>query len=260
MDLNALKSLLNGLTIKELERNLGFSNGSIAKWEKSFPSVDKVMKVADYFGVTAEFLLTGKKLPDDVVSVFMVERILGLIAESGITAKELTERTGLNHSAISDWKKGKSKPGTDAVIKLAKYFDVSTDYLLMGEDPHKRHSVSMDEDARDIEIAVKAYFLKLGRSEVTPNMNIGLSSKRISEIRNNESQPTYAEFWYMLNILDPEYKGNIIPAICHQVLGILYNRIQQEEKQKSDSGIATAAFEQFEESIPCLDTASQVVE
>jgi len=30
--------------------------------------------------------------------------------------------------------KGRQKPSTDAIIKLAKYFGVSTDYLLTGEE------------------------------------------------------------------------------------------------------------------------------
>lgn len=34
-----------------LERTLGFGNGSIAKWDKSAPSYDKVQKVADLLEV-----------------------------------------------------------------------------------------------------------------------------------------------------------------------------------------------------------------
>ena len=60
----------------------------------------------------------------------MVEKILSLMETEGINAKELTVRTGLGHSAITDWKKGKAKPSTDAVVKIADYFGVTTDYLL----------------------------------------------------------------------------------------------------------------------------------
>jgi transcriptional regulator with XRE-family HTH domain len=48
----------------------------------------------------------------------------------GIKAKTLTENVGINHNAVTDWKNGKSKPGTDAIVKMAEYFNVSTDYLL----------------------------------------------------------------------------------------------------------------------------------
>lgn len=51
----------------------------------------------------------------------------------GITAKQLTNDLEISNSAITDWKKGKAKPSTDAIIKLATYFNVSTDYILLGK-------------------------------------------------------------------------------------------------------------------------------
>ncbi|MBQ2174501.1 MAG: helix-turn-helix transcriptional regulator [Alphaproteobacteria bacterium] len=47
-----------GVTIAKLESELGFGNASIKKWERiSSPSVDKIIKVASYFGVTVDYLL-----------------------------------------------------------------------------------------------------------------------------------------------------------------------------------------------------------
>ncbi|MEE1085782.1 MAG: helix-turn-helix transcriptional regulator [Schaedlerella sp.] len=38
------------------------SNGAIGKWRNSNPTVDKLKKVADYFGVSIEyFLATGSE-------------------------------------------------------------------------------------------------------------------------------------------------------------------------------------------------------
>lgn len=62
----------------------------------------------------------------------MIERILGLIAKKGITAHKLAGDLGLASGTISQWKQGLQRPSTDAVIKIAQYFGVSTDYLLMG--------------------------------------------------------------------------------------------------------------------------------
>ena len=46
------------ITITKLESDLGFGNSSIKKWEKvSSPSVDKIVKVAEYFGVSTDYLL-----------------------------------------------------------------------------------------------------------------------------------------------------------------------------------------------------------
>lgn len=64
----------------------------------------------------------------------MIERILKLLKERGITAKKLTDELELSNSAITDWKKGKARPSTDAIIKIANYFNVSADYILTGKD------------------------------------------------------------------------------------------------------------------------------
>lgn len=45
------------ITIGTLERKLGFGNATIKKWGESSPSVDKLKKVADYFGVSIEYFL-----------------------------------------------------------------------------------------------------------------------------------------------------------------------------------------------------------
>jgi transcriptional regulator with XRE-family HTH domain len=52
----------NHLAVSALEKELGFGGGTISKWEKSSPTVDKLQKVADYFGVTTDHLL-GKESP-----------------------------------------------------------------------------------------------------------------------------------------------------------------------------------------------------
>ncbi|NBJ71012.1 MULTISPECIES: helix-turn-helix transcriptional regulator [Clostridia] len=51
------------ITVAELERQTGISNGQIRKWDDSTPGVDKLKKVADYFDVSVDYLLgrTEKK-------------------------------------------------------------------------------------------------------------------------------------------------------------------------------------------------------
>lgn len=47
----------------DLEKELGFSNGSISKWKKRQPTFDRLKKSADYFGVSVEYLQNGEE-PD----------------------------------------------------------------------------------------------------------------------------------------------------------------------------------------------------
>lgn len=50
-----------GLSQGKLEKQLGFSNGSISKWKNSTPKVERLQKLADFFGVSVEYLMTGKE-------------------------------------------------------------------------------------------------------------------------------------------------------------------------------------------------------
>lgn len=59
---NRIKELIvkeEGLNITSLEKKLGLSRYSISRWDENFPSYDKVLKVAEYFNVSLEWLLTG---------------------------------------------------------------------------------------------------------------------------------------------------------------------------------------------------------
>lgn len=48
-----------GVSIARLERDLGIGNGTIGRWVKSAPTIDNVRKVADYFGVTVDELISN---------------------------------------------------------------------------------------------------------------------------------------------------------------------------------------------------------
>lgn len=58
------------------------------------------------------------------------KRILELIKEHGDSAYALEKGAELPVSTVVAWKKGKFKPSADAVVKVAQYYNVSTDYLL----------------------------------------------------------------------------------------------------------------------------------
>ena len=53
----------------KLEKELGFSNGSISKWRNSTPTYERLQKVADYFGVTVDYLMTGENSAEKKESV-----------------------------------------------------------------------------------------------------------------------------------------------------------------------------------------------
>ena len=48
----------NGKSIYQIEKDLKLSNGLISKWNKSVPRADSLQKVADYLGVTTQYLFS----------------------------------------------------------------------------------------------------------------------------------------------------------------------------------------------------------
>lgn len=46
----------NKITIAELERELGYSSASLRKMKTNSPSADKVLAIAQYFGVSTDYL------------------------------------------------------------------------------------------------------------------------------------------------------------------------------------------------------------
>ena len=74
------------------------------------------------------------------------KRIVALQKENGLNDHQLEVGVGLPVSSVQAWTKGKkrkngeiveSSPGIDSIVKLARYFNVSADYLLGLTDERK---------------------------------------------------------------------------------------------------------------------------
>lgn len=72
-----------------------------------------------------ELTMSDAYLPGDTR-----QRIQDLIKNRKITQAELAEKIGLSNSALSRYLQGSTKnPGDGFIIRIAKFFDVSTDFL-----------------------------------------------------------------------------------------------------------------------------------
>lgn len=50
-----------GISQGSLEKQLGFSNGSVSKWRNSMPTPERLKKLADFFQVSVDYLVTGEQ-------------------------------------------------------------------------------------------------------------------------------------------------------------------------------------------------------
>lgn len=58
------------------------------------------------------------------------ENLKELRQYKNLTIVQLSEKTGLSSTAISDWENGKKEPKMTSLIALAQFFDVTIDYLV----------------------------------------------------------------------------------------------------------------------------------
>ena len=85
-----------GLSLPRLEEELNMGNGTISRWRTSTPGTDKLEKVADYFGVSIDYLIGRTETPTQNTSSNKGIRIpvLGDVA-AGIPIEMITD--------IVDW-------------------------------------------------------------------------------------------------------------------------------------------------------------
>ncbi len=55
---------------------------------------------------------------------------------NGLTQKELGERIGLSKAVVSKYENGMGYPTFDTLIRISKFFGVTTDYMLGVESKH----------------------------------------------------------------------------------------------------------------------------
>lgn len=62
-NLDIIKDLCKekGISISKLEKTLNIGNGAIAKSTSNYMRSDRLKAIADYFGVSMEYLLTGEE-------------------------------------------------------------------------------------------------------------------------------------------------------------------------------------------------------
>lgn len=61
--INVLRSQHGNISINRLEKECGLTRGSMAKWDDHAPSADKIIKVANYFGISPGELMGAPSIP-----------------------------------------------------------------------------------------------------------------------------------------------------------------------------------------------------
>lgn len=81
----------------------------------------------------------------------LYEKIKKLCSEKGISIAHLERETGISNGQIKRW--AKSSPSVENLKKVAKYFDVSLEFL--ADDKVEDTNLEMSEDIRIMQRAVQ---------------------------------------------------------------------------------------------------------
>lgn len=76
----------------------------------------------------------------------MYEIFERLLKEKGLKAADITRATGIKSPVFSEWKKGKSKPNTEKMIKISNHLGVSVEYLTTGKEKEGGETYYLNEE------------------------------------------------------------------------------------------------------------------
>lgn len=176
-----------GISIFKLEKELGFGNGTIYKWDKSSPAVDKLKRVAEYLGVSTDFLLYGFNKGEFTSIVNLVRH--------NRSVKKFASDTGLDEYYLTRLCSGMEykQPSIDTVLKIAIenehwLVDAKTIFNAAGYDLEE---VSGDL-LEDIPLELLHHYQEKGMSGA--EMAIAYAEFREAEYKDAMSDPGYEEY------------------------------------------------------------------
>ncbi len=80
-----------------------------------------------------------------------MNRIRELREDKDLRQSDVSQITGIDQRTLSNYETGKTNPDSFAIIKLAEFFEVSTDYLLGVADYNYYNSQQILKEISDIQ-------------------------------------------------------------------------------------------------------------
>lgn len=139
--INDFAEILNDLLIehnlgaKELSINLGMANATITRYKNKdrVPTIECLVKIADYFKCTTDYLLG---LEDETFPQTFLpcppfkERLAFLLNYFKRSAYSIYNNTDISQARFYVWLNGTGTPNLDNLVKLAKIFNCSVDFVI----------------------------------------------------------------------------------------------------------------------------------
>lgn len=144
-----------GLSIEMISVKIGFSNSHVSRLENGKTEIsDDVLKIyCDKLNVNPEWMFEDSVSCDKTsmeLPVFLdgrtcretvVDRMISLRTEYGMTQKGFSEYVGVPQSMISRIESGKVEPGMQTLTRIAESCHVGIDWLQLGDERKKRYPI-----------------------------------------------------------------------------------------------------------------------
>lgn len=131
---------LSGKNRHEICQALGFNYSTFTEWVvgRKYPRIDKIEKLADYFGIQKSDLIEEASSPEKSVEntvgltkrKILAKNLSYYLARSGYTSKDLSAEIGVPYTTMLSWLKAQNYPRISKIESLAKCFDIQISDLI----------------------------------------------------------------------------------------------------------------------------------
>ncbi|MBQ7351724.1 MAG: helix-turn-helix transcriptional regulator [Clostridia bacterium] len=96
------------------------------------PEIHIAKRIANYFKCSLDYLfgLSEQINNNDINDLSFADTIKKLIKENNKSVEKTMKELNISDRTYYRWQSGESKPLTSIIVTLAKYFDVSVDYII----------------------------------------------------------------------------------------------------------------------------------
>lgn len=177
-------------------KTLGIATGAVTKWKNgSIPNGDTLLKIAEYFNVSVDYLL-GRTDFSDEENRTICSNIVPLIKRSD---SKLTKNNGvytyIPPSVINEIKDGTYKFTNEILLQISEFYDKQKEYFLIPSHSNYRKNVNISlynemQDLTEDEEQVLLNFIKSiksKRKESAPEEEYNLVAWGAKETTSSEA-------------------------------------------------------------------------
>lgn len=128
---------IRNTNLNQLAKATGINQSATSRYKSGgMPNTDALIKICRYLNVSADYLLDldDEALPPDITeleqqNITFYEKLSKILIKKELNFNKLAKGCNIAQSQTSKWKKG-YLPGSEILIKICKYLNISADYLL----------------------------------------------------------------------------------------------------------------------------------